>query len=94
MASYGLYLYHFPLMVMLSDLARSFRLPVNPCYVAAVGVLLALPVAALSWRYIERPLLGLKRRYSYGERPTNLSGPPNHQLAGITQPASDYVQSV
>lgn len=50
--SYGVYLYHFPLMILL---------PRSLLMVAGVSVL----VAALSWRYIEAPITNLKRHFPY-----------------------------
>jgi len=45
--SYGIYLYHLPLFIL-----------VGPY----LGVVLTTGAACLSWRYIERPILGARRR--------------------------------
>jgi peptidoglycan/LPS O-acetylase OafA/YrhL len=63
--SYGLYLWHVPVMLWLraNDL-----LPLS----ALGGLLVALPIslalAAISWRFIEKPLLGKARPPSRPER--------------------------
>lgn len=62
--SYGLYLYHYPIHLLLLDLARRFGVSrVMP--LRLVAILLTFALAAASWRHIERPLLALKRRWSY-----------------------------
>ena len=54
--SYGIYIWHYPVMQSLwhFDVARS------PLELAAYGIPLSLAVAAASWHLIERPALGLK----------------------------------
>lgn len=52
--SYGIYLYHFPVI----QLAVQFKLHETNIYLAfAVTFLATILLAALSWRYIEKPLL-------------------------------------
>jgi peptidoglycan/LPS O-acetylase OafA/YrhL len=80
--SYGLYLYHFPLVMFAIDLAGPCGYTGRPVYLRILGVLLAVPVAALSWRFIERPLLELKRKYAYHPREDDRPAPPGHHLAG------------
>jgi peptidoglycan/LPS O-acetylase OafA/YrhL len=67
--SYGLYLYH-PLIFWVVGLARfalGFR---GSVWVDVVRVGACFAVASLSWRFIERPLLKLKDRFSYGDPAT------------------------
>ncbi|WJF91852.1 acyltransferase [Paraburkholderia bonniea] len=56
--SYGVYLYGFPVQKLLS-----WYLPaITPLVLFAATLALCLPLAALSWRYIELPALRLKPR--------------------------------
>jgi peptidoglycan/LPS O-acetylase OafA/YrhL len=71
--SYGLYLLHkIPF-----DMARSFHMDRYPSLVLPIGLLGAYVVAALSWNFLEKPFLGLKRFFE--------SKPAASQL-GIGQP--------
>jgi peptidoglycan/LPS O-acetylase OafA/YrhL len=56
--SYGLYLWHFPLMRLAEQHAAGWAVNWLVCF----GV--APTVAALSWRFVERPLLFLKLRFA------------------------------
>jgi peptidoglycan/LPS O-acetylase OafA/YrhL len=63
--SYGLYLYHFPALAILLDIARGLGFT-GKVYMLKVGsILLSVLIARLSWRFIERPFLALKRRFPY-----------------------------
>ena len=86
--SYGLYLYHLPVLMITLDVARGLGVPGKPSYVRILGVLLAVPLAALSWRFIERPLLDLKRRYSYSPGANDALAPPGHHHSESRWPAS------
>ncbi|APW58716.1 O-acetyltransferase OatA [Paludisphaera borealis] len=66
--SYGLYIYHYVLMLLSDDLARAFGLGGRPFWREALTAAVIYAVAALSWRYVEMPLLRLKDRFDY--RPT------------------------
>lgn len=60
--SYGIYLYHAPVAVAL-DVMR----PEWPPWIRAVCILgVGLPLAVLSWRYLEEPIL--RRRRSFAAR--------------------------
>ena len=72
--SYGLYLYHLPIMLIAVDVATGLGFSGDIYAVRLLAVLASIPVAGLSWRYYERPLLELKRRYSYS-RGTDAAGP-------------------
>ena len=57
--SYGIYLFHTPIRAALQN-----GLPAaSESVVAAVGLLVTIGAAALSYRYLEEPFLRLKRRY-------------------------------
>jgi peptidoglycan/LPS O-acetylase OafA/YrhL len=58
--SYGVYLWHYPLMQILLG---SFHL-INPVSLFIVGALLSLIMAAISWNLIEKPALKLKSTHS------------------------------
>jgi peptidoglycan/LPS O-acetylase OafA/YrhL len=67
--SYGIYLYHVPVMIRLGSW---FGVPRSAAALAlwlAVTVAVTVTLAALSWRFVERPLLGGQRRTVTG-RPT------------------------
>jgi peptidoglycan/LPS O-acetylase OafA/YrhL len=89
--SYGLYLYHLPIMLIAVDVATRLNFSGDIHVVRLLAAFASIPVAGLSWRYIERPLLGLKRRYSYrgaadeaGPRPTA----PTNRLGTTAQRAT------
>jgi peptidoglycan/LPS O-acetylase OafA/YrhL len=67
--SYGVYLYHYAAMVLVTGLLGKPWAP--------VGSLLGIGVAILSYRYLERPFLSLKSRFeppAAGERVKVLAG--------------------
>ncbi|MFI5456616.1 MAG: acyltransferase family protein [Isosphaerales bacterium] len=55
--SYGLYLYHYPILLIALDLARGLGYSGNLLGLRLLAVLVSVPVAGVSWRFIERPLL-------------------------------------
>jgi peptidoglycan/LPS O-acetylase OafA/YrhL len=55
--SYGMYIYHMPIFNFLLMVTAGVGWGV-----AGIGTAATLAVAILSWRLIERPALGLKRR--------------------------------
>ena len=72
--SYGLYLYHLPMLgvveVTYLKLHLSQRLGIlsEPFHILFPAGLCLL-VAALSWKYIEEPILCLKNRFDYHRQP-------------------------
>jgi peptidoglycan/LPS O-acetylase OafA/YrhL len=67
--SYGIYLYHLPLIQLYFEVLRPgvrglWRIP-PPITVAAMSI----AVAAVSWRFIEEPILRLKDRFPYTAEP-------------------------
>lgn len=68
--SYGIYLYHVPLLHLL--IAAFPGLVLIPSYGAGILFLLGLPVvllfAAGSWHLVERPVLRLRKRFSFVAR--------------------------
>jgi peptidoglycan/LPS O-acetylase OafA/YrhL len=63
--SYGIYLYHWPVYEHL-DAVFNFGMRLgDPWWLSAIKVVVSVGVAALSWRYVERPLLAFKDRLAY-----------------------------
>ncbi len=65
--SYGLYLYHYVMLLLADDLARWLGLGGRPFWREALTIAVIIGLAALSWRFVERPLLALKDRFAYAE---------------------------
>jgi peptidoglycan/LPS O-acetylase OafA/YrhL len=63
--SYGLYLYHYMILVSGDALARGLGLRGRPVWREALEVAVIVALAALSWKYVERPLLALKDHFRY-----------------------------
>jgi peptidoglycan/LPS O-acetylase OafA/YrhL len=77
--SYGLYLYHHIVFILWDDFAAKHGLAGNVGYdLAKVGVSFA--IAALSYRYVERPILALKELFPYGQPTARLAD----RTAGLT----------
>jgi len=69
--SYGLYLIHQIVFHVLSDVARAHGITVRPAWLYLPAIFASLGMAVLSYRWIERPILGWKSRFPYApvERP-------------------------
>ena len=67
--SYGMYLYHFPLIPVL-ERAKPFygRLPFGSFLYPAFCLAVNLVIAAISFHFLERPILRLKARFEYTGR--------------------------
>lgn len=72
--SYGLYLYHTPVFVLVAEVHHALGLHV-PMRMDLVKLAATFGVAWLSWRTIEQPILALKARFSYG--PDGIDHPPD-----------------
>ena len=77
--SYGLYLYHFLLFPLFEPMRRPHS-PANFLLVTILRFALTLMVVELSFRFIERPFMKLKRRFD-GGRPER-----NNDLLGTVLP--------
>jgi len=66
--SYGIYLYHFPIIQALiavnSDWLLKLSHPVQLLIVFPVALLVSALVASASWRFVERPALALRKTYA------------------------------
>ncbi|MCO6509296.1 MAG: acyltransferase [Aridibacter famidurans] len=58
--SYGIYLWHFP---VIEGTKKFFEGAMPPVFLAAAGVLMSVAVAAVSYYLLELPFLRLKRRF-------------------------------
>lgn len=69
--SYGIYLYHFPILQMLV-----WSLGIRDWWLLSlVAAPIVLLVAAASWHFIEKPALALRRNWSVAGRQAALSNP-------------------
>lgn len=72
--SYGVYLYHFPILQTIINLWP--RLFINTSYGPLLLIGLGLPAAMLfamfSWHTIEKPILALRKRFSFIARQRNV----------------------
>jgi peptidoglycan/LPS O-acetylase OafA/YrhL len=68
--SYSLYLWHLPILLFLIDQAHMGVVPA-----ALVGIPLSFVAAELSYRFVERPFLVLKDRWSADRRADGQPGP-------------------
>ncbi len=66
--SYGLYLYHIPLIWLVENLLRNRGLDPTWMPYRITSLLLSFVVAAASWEWLERPILSLRHRFEYGGR--------------------------
>jgi peptidoglycan/LPS O-acetylase OafA/YrhL len=68
--SYGIYLYHLPIYLALERL----RIPhnnVNFLLVSVVRILLSVAVAALSYKFLEQPILQYKKKFQVALSPSH-----------------------
>ena len=68
--SFGLYVYHIPVLWGVEHLFRMFGVshpvgPDHPWWRALLELVLSLGVASLSWFGMERPILAMKSRLGY-----------------------------
>lgn len=56
--SYGIYIYAFPVQQLLAQ----FVLHISPLKMLFLSTLITLPLALLSWHFVEKPALGFKGR--------------------------------
>ncbi len=67
--SYGLYLWHYPVIVVIDERLTGVPDPVR--WVTALAI--ACTITILSWVVVERPCLRLKRRFESGASPVSRS---------------------
>lgn len=66
--SYGIYLYHHPIVLSSQPISNFIGISRGP-FLYAIECGLTLGIAMLSWHLIERPILRLKDRISYRSDP-------------------------
>ena len=71
--SYGIYLFHLPIFTVTGPLAEGTRLAGLPAF--ALSLALSVALAALSWRWFERPILAWRDRHLPAPRATPLAHP-------------------
>lgn len=64
--SYGVYMYHLIIIMLGDDIAERVGLRGKPFWREALEAAVFFGMAAVSYRYIERPILALKDRIPYG----------------------------
>jgi len=69
--SYGIYLYGMPLQ---QAMAASFPMVKSPLGQLALALPMIVLFAAFSWHMIEKPILGLRKRFSFVARVRELDG--------------------
>ncbi len=82
--SYGIYLWHLPVVWRLGPLDVGPG-PVGLVLVTLAGVALTLPLAAASWHLVERPAMELARQRMAGERPQLRRAWPILRRAGLAR---------
>lgn len=65
--SYGVYLYHGPVLQILVTLLPGVMLvpPYGPLALVALGLPCVALFAAFSWHFVEKPILGLRKKFSF-----------------------------
>lgn len=90
--SYGIYVYHYILMLLSDDIARALGRGGRPFWREAITVALVFGLAAVSWRFFELPLLRLKDRFEYRRKPNaGLSKPHIESRPAVRSRASSSV---
>ncbi len=72
--SYGLYLYHIPVRFAVEAVFRTLGSghsvdASRPLFRSIIELTVSITVASLSWRFIEKPVLGLKGRFHHRGEP-------------------------
>jgi peptidoglycan/LPS O-acetylase OafA/YrhL len=63
--SYGLYLYHYFILLILANSLRLDQPSKMPLPIIVLALFLCFLAASVSWIMIEQPILGLKRHFDY-----------------------------
>ena len=69
--SYGIYISHWPVIIMLRDLLP----PLGPVGLSLATLAVVLPIAMLSWHWVESPALRAARRWIGGSKTQAIAGP-------------------
>jgi peptidoglycan/LPS O-acetylase OafA/YrhL len=83
--SYGLYLWHYPVIAGVFENHRLARLGVDPAWWIPIQIAASLAVATGSFYLLERPVLRFKQRFG-----SRVSGGPGGVGAALAEPRSRY----
>jgi peptidoglycan/LPS O-acetylase OafA/YrhL len=83
--SYGLYLWHYPVIAGVFENHRLARLGVDPAWWIPIQIAASLAVATASFYLLERPILRLKQRFG-----SRVSGTPEAVAAGLGESRRGY----
>ncbi len=94
--SYGIYLYHPFVLIFAPMVQKAIGLKVAPWIMDVAKVGACVGLAEISWRLVERPLLGLKDRFPYAktayrgphEAASKHAGPPSDRAEAPSSPRS------
>jgi peptidoglycan/LPS O-acetylase OafA/YrhL len=88
--SYGLYLYHHIVFFLWDDWAVAHGIRGAP-WLGALKLASTFALAALSWRFVERPVLALKDRFHYRRGPQAIPLCPRETAGRSDLPGLDAV---
>jgi len=83
--SYGLYLWHYPVIACVFENHRLARLGVDPAWWIPIQIAASLAVATGSFYLLERPMLRFKQRFG-----SRVSGGPEGVGTALAEPRSRY----
>lgn len=63
--SYGIYLYHWVIQELFTIVLQKANLTLPALLLVGVKIALSILIAALSWKFIEKPVLKMKNKFSY-----------------------------
>jgi peptidoglycan/LPS O-acetylase OafA/YrhL len=84
--SYGIYLYHQPFLQVILALfpALAFAPPFGAPFAFLASLPFVIGVAWLSWHFVEKPALALRKRFSQSKEARAIRAPPSVQLEPIS----------
>lgn len=87
--SYGVYLYHDPFLQILIGLAPGvFLVPkTGALALYAIGICAAMAVAVISWHMIEKPILGMRKKFSFVAKARGVDETSETKILPVEKPA-------
>jgi peptidoglycan/LPS O-acetylase OafA/YrhL len=87
--SYGVYLYHDPFLQILIGLAPGvFLVPkTGALALYAIGICAAMAVAVISWHMIEKPILGMRKKFSFVAKARGVDEASEPKILPVEKPA-------
>lgn len=87
--SYGVYLYHDPFLQILIGLAPGvFLVPkTGALALYAIGICAAMTVAVFSWHMIEKPILGMRKKFSFVAKARGVDESSETKILPVEKPA-------